>query len=321
MATAGIEVDEAVACVGMGHGEAVERLLAAVGEEERYRTVQVTADRLQFARTFRPTWAIVAGIATIWIALLGLLFFFVSTTEMFVATVESDHTGTRVRLSGRLTPALLGRIRSAMAGAGTPRDAGTPPASVGRPVTSAFDVASTPVAPTPVSPTAVGPRFPPPPPAGGGMVPGTSLGTGASIAPAPHTAVSKPPSAGLPPAWTGSPAIAGPPRRHRAGSAVLDDGRVIDVSPSIEIGRDPGGSGGVSVEDTHRSVSKTHLRVQAGDRGWVVTDLHSTNGVTVIGREGAEVTLAPGVPTDVAAGSTVRFGGRSLVLGPAGTSP
>ena len=64
-------------------------------------------------------------------------------------------------------------------------------------------------------------------------------------------------------------------------------------------------------------MSKTHLCVEVGDHGWLVTDLHSTNGVTVIGVDGAEVALAPGTPTVVAAGATVRFGERSLVLGPA----
>lgn len=55
------------------------------------------------------------------------------------------------------------------------------------------------------------------------------------------------------------------------------------------------------------SVSRSHARLEFLLDGWRLTDLESTNGTAVEG-----VRLAPGVPTPLAYGSTVRFGGVSL---------
>lgn len=57
------------------------------------------------------------------------------------------------------------------------------------------------------------------------------------------------------------------------------------------------------------SVSKTHARLEFILDGWRLTDLESTNGTTVEG-----VRLAPGVPTPLAYGSSVRFGAVRLVF-------
>lgn len=341
MAAAGKQVDDVIAAVGLGHGEVIERVVAAVAAEGDYRTVQVTADRLQFARTFRPTWAIVAGIATIWVALLGVLFFFVSTTETCVASVESDHTGTRVRLSGKLTPALAGRIRAALQSdapvAGASR-------STGQPVASAFDVA--PSLPAPRVPTAPpAPRLPstlppplPPTPASAPLPPTLASAPPPSARPLPttppqqvvapvagHAAPSRvtmpPPSpASSPPAThaeqtiavvrqSGTPATAGP-------VLVLDDGRSIPVDGFVLLGRDPSGEGAVAVEDATRSVSKTHLRIEIAGARWSVTDLHSTNGSSITDAAGIDTPLRPGTPVEASPGDVVRFGDRSLSLSP-----
>lgn len=157
MASAGSNIDEMIMCPGIGHGEAIERLLAAVAAEGSYKSVQVTAEQFHFARTYRPTWAIAAGVATIWLALLGLLFFFVTTTETSVVSVESDHTGTRVRITGRMTSSLLGRIRSSMSSQEVSPQYNQ--SSVGQPVVSAYQVAP----PTPVSAAASPPDLAPMP--------------------------------------------------------------------------------------------------------------------------------------------------------------
>lgn len=159
MATSGTPIDEVIPCGTSGSGVALDRLLAAVAAGGEYHAVQVAPDRLQFARSFRPTWAIVAGCCTIWIGGLGALFFLVKTTETCLAVIESDHRGTRIRLSGRMSAAALGRIRTALSStegvgaseqvAPTPASGyahGAPPA-VGQPTMAAT---SSPVSPSPV---------------------------------------------------------------------------------------------------------------------------------------------------------------------------
>ena len=61
MAAGGVSVDETVECGGIGSGEATDRLLALAQND--YRAVKVASNRVEFARTYRPTWAIVVGIA------------------------------------------------------------------------------------------------------------------------------------------------------------------------------------------------------------------------------------------------------------------
>lgn len=100
-------------------------------------------------------------------------------------------------------------------------------------------------------------------------------------------------------------------------TANLDDGRTMPVLGKLILGRDPsvspsdGDAVAVPVADEGRSVSKTHLLLEAGPGGVQVTDRHSTNGVVVV-TAGVDLTCVPGVPTPVPDGSTVRFGDRSL---------
>lgn len=99
----------------------------------------------------------------------------------------------------------------------------------------------------------------------------------------------------------------------------FDDGRTVMLTGSLIIGRDPAPTAGESTEnlmalgDEGRSVSKTHLRLDAGPGDIRVTDRHSTNGVTVI-TAGIPMACVPGVPTVVPVNSTVRFGDRHLVV-------
>lgn len=57
------------------------------------------------------------------------------------------------------------------------------------------------------------------------------------------------------------------------------------------------------------SVSAVHARLEFDAGRWRLTDLDSTNGTVVEG-----VRLAPGVPTPVHAGMTVRFGGVPMLF-------
>jgi predicted component of type VI protein secretion system len=100
----------------------------------------------------------------------------------------------------------------------------------------------------------------------------------------------------------------------------LDDGRVIDLSGLVLVGRDPAPAPGetptqlVSVDDPERSVSKTHLAVgQDGGTIWVL-DRNSTNGTRIVDGSGVESALPPGEPVPVQPGCSVRFGARTLTV-------
>lgn len=99
----------------------------------------------------------------------------------------------------------------------------------------------------------------------------------------------------------------------------MDDGSVVELAALTLIGRDPAASDDeeallVPVDDSTRSVSKTHLAIMwQGDR-WAVVDRNSTNGVSVVDADDPAVSLTPGVPVPVTGGSIVRFGDRSLRL-------
>ncbi|MCC6185145.1 MAG: hypothetical protein IT194_10840, partial [Microthrixaceae bacterium] len=137
MSRGGVAVDRVVACPGIGSGQASDALVSIVGASGDYHAVRVASDRVQFARTFRPTWATVLGICLIPLALVGIVFFFVKTTETCIATVEADHRGTRIRLSGRLDAEVLQRLLATFDDpAGAARDA-VAAAAVGAPVASA----------------------------------------------------------------------------------------------------------------------------------------------------------------------------------------
>ncbi len=103
----------------------------------------------------------------------------------------------------------------------------------------------------------------------------------------------------------------------------IDDGREIELDQAVLIGRNPAGHPGeeavqlLPVADPGRSISKTHLHVQAGNGGIWVTDRNSTNGSAVTTPDGIRTALAPGEPTHVRPGSTVHFGDRSFYLGQA----
>jgi len=76
-------------------------------------------------------------------------------------------------------------------------------------------------------------------------------------------------------------------------------------APVVSIGQGP--QNDLVIDDD--SVSRTHARLEYILEGWRLTDLESTNGTTVEG-----VRLAAGVPTPLAYGSSVRFGGVRMVF-------
>jgi hypothetical protein len=94
----------------------------------------------------------------------------------------------------------------------------------------------------------------------------------------------------------------------------LADGQRMPVTGSLVFGRDPSPvtrrpSTMVSVLDPARSVSKSHALVElSADDDLSVTDLHSTNGVSLIGADGSRVELEPGIRTPVSANTRLMLG-------------
>lgn len=133
-----------------------------------------------------------------------------------------------------------------------------------------------------------------------------------------------------PPLITGVPATAaeappvGAPATPTATEGVravlvLDTGQRIDVTATVLIGRAPSPADGegdvqrVPVADESRSVSKTHVAIMPTRRGLLAVDRGSTNGSAIV-RDATETALVPGNPVALAAGDTVRFGDRSLIV-------
>lgn len=368
MSRGGVVVDRVVDCPGMGSGQAAELMVSLVSGRGDYHAVRVASDRVQFARTFRPTWATVLGWCSLLIFLIGVVFFFVKTTETCIATIESDHRGTRIRLSGRLDAAVLQQLLAAFDDpAAAARDAALASA-VGAPVDPAAPMPSVnlspvpaPAAPAPpipvVGPPASVPSAVPAPPHSGPpplLDPNPAPAPAQVPLPAPAAAPLLPqtpiPSTGWVPVWeredvvaVGVPASSMGPQfdpsstiivpKRSAGSlqlrAVLDNGTELDLSSVVLVGRDPAPGTGeegsllVPVVDPERSVSKTHLRLEMLGGVVLVTDRGSTNGTSLVTADGTVTGIAPGVPTEVPAGCSVRFGARTVRLlstGPAGGS-
>ena len=104
----------------------------------------------------------------------------------------------------------------------------------------------------------------------------------------------------------------------------VDPGRRVTVASRMLVGRNPQQDAGapampLRLEDTTRSVSKTHLELLPESDGLRVTDLGSTNGSAVIAPDGTVHELVAGTPARVTAGWTVQAGARRLlVVGPDG---
>lgn len=350
MARRGIAVDETVECTSVGSGVAAERLLAVAAND--YRAVSVGAHRFQFARSYRPTWALVLGFVLLPV-LIGLLFFLIRSRESWTAVIEEDHRRVRVLVSGRVLPAVLVEVRRQMA---------LPPAPAPGPLqagVASLPVAtpSGPLAPAPPAPTSQAPASPapslapaaapagfaappaapppPPPPASIAAPPGVDAATAARFA-APAPPVAPPPAPPRPaPVASIPPSTAEPlddavgrttrlpaANRRRADGGdlvfVFDTGERQPAAPVILIGRDPAAGDAdkdpvlVAIDDPDRTVSKTHLAVRRSDQGFWVLDRGSTNGSAVTSPDGESTPLANRRAVQVSAGWTVHFGARSF---------
>ncbi len=123
-----------------------------------------------------------------------------------------------------------------------------------------------------------------------------------------------PPAAADAPTPVRGPAPSALPRREQQWTLTLHDDSVIYVSGTLLLGRDPArvehweGASLLRVNDPEKSVSKTHAAVDGSGDELRITDLFSTNGVVVIGADGTERPLEPGVAVSVPSGSWIELG-------------
>lgn len=103
---------------------------------------------------------------------------------------------------------------------------------------------------------------------------------------------------------------------------VFDDGAAVRVTGTALLGRNPAPAIGEKVNqlidfaDMGRSVSKTHLHLQAdGSTGLWITDRGSTNGSSIVAPDGRHEALAAHSPVLAPSGSTVYFGDRHFTVG------
>lgn len=87
-------------------------------------------------------------------------------------------------------------------------------------------------------------------------------------------------------------------------SLVVEGGPTFRLSGApVVLGRRPTGASAdvqvIAVPDPTRTLSKAHARLEPVDGGWIVTDLDATNGVVVVGADGAETLLDPGASAPI----------------------
>ncbi|WP_431276956.1 FHA domain-containing protein [Leifsonia poae] len=116
----------------------------------------------------------------------------------------------------------------------------------------------------------------------------------------------------LPP--VAAPALTPSEPAARRWQLVLPSGRVVELTDTVLLGRNPvrfgqwGEAELIAVDDPAASVSKTHAAFEVIADTARVTDVHSTNGVSITAPDGVATTITPGAPAEVVDGSTVHLG-------------
>ncbi len=115
------------------------------------------------------------------------------------------------------------------------------------------------------------------------------------------------------------------PTRPSSPCIVLSTGQTVPLDRVVLIGRAPQATRVssrdvprlVTVPSPEQDISRTHAEVRVEGRLTLVTDLDSTNGVTVIAGDGSVRTLPAGVPSPVIPGDVVDLGdGVTFVVEP-----
>ena len=108
---------------------------------------------------------------------------------------------------------------------------------------------------------------------------------------------------------------------HPRWRLLLVDGQGIDLVGTVVLGRDPApvashpGAELVRLRDLDRSVSKTHAVIEIDGDRLRVTNLHSTNGVSVRRADGHLTGIAPGGTGELERGCRLMLGEFALDVG------
>jgi hypothetical protein len=100
---------------------------------------------------------------------------------------------------------------------------------------------------------------------------------------------------------------------------VLPDGGRLAVDGPLVLGRDPAPPASapaariIPLDDSGKTVSKTHALLEPEGCGIRVTELHSTNGVA-ISSDGVRTVLAPGSDGIAPIGSVIEFGSFTVLV-------
>lgn len=271
-------MQESVDVVGRSTAEVGGVLQAILGDDGAHQFAMSGPDSFRLVRTYRPTWATVAGVTTFLVCGLGLLFLFVKRTETCVLTVVSGPTGAVLTISGTMEAGRVAALREALSG------------TVGRPADESWSRPPEPALPGPVGPP---PSF---------AAPAPPDDPSEMTVARPAAVVERP-----------QPEPDGPRVRLEDGtSVVLGPLTLIGRNPAPQ---EPGDAPTL-IPLADASISKTHLSLRVRGEMLVAEDLHSTNGTRLIAPGGAEHHLVAGRPEPVVPGTRLLLGGCSLeVLG------
>ncbi|HLT61241.1 MAG TPA: RDD family protein [Microlunatus sp.] len=149
---------------------------------------------------------------------------------------------------------------------------------------------------------------------------GYGAASGVTPVPAPIPGATQFPAA-PPPSVSSSAASAREPDPRpldQGWRAALDDGREIEITGLVLLGRNPQARPGeedaqlIKISDESRTVSKTHLAIGVDAGGIYVMDRGSTNGSTATDPDGQSRPCAPGDVVQVDVGTIVSFGDHWL---------
>lgn len=237
--------------------------------------------------------------------------FIVPPPGMFPANDENDEGTARVRPAEPLV--VVPPMRDAPA-ATQPEDVAPPtgpsPAILAIPAFVPATLGTTPIPPRPPVGAEPVPAAPDAPAPDAPAPSGAAAVDAPPPAPAPESAAPAEPTVPAPAASApaaSAPAASAPAQSVTGWHLRLADGQRMPVTGSLVLGRDPApvtrrASTMVSVVDPARSVSKSHALVElSADDTLSVTDLHSTNGVSLVGADGRRTILGPGIGTPVRA--------------------
>jgi hypothetical protein len=113
VATAGTQIYQ-TATLDEPAATVLNRVIQAASGVPGYSVTSTSPTSVIITRKFTPTWAVVVGVLGLLLFLIGVLFFFVKTTETLSVTLSEAGGKTTVALSGNSTPVMTERLQWAM---------------------------------------------------------------------------------------------------------------------------------------------------------------------------------------------------------------